>query len=69
MKRLPPRPTELRAETLELIYELLDAHDDTAQLAAGFGDIAWQLHLDYLRVLQRKGRELLAWASAAWDQG
>lgn len=43
-----------------LIYELLDAHDDTAQLAAGLGDIAWELHLDYLRALQRRGRELLA---------
>jgi hypothetical protein len=44
----------------KLIYELLDAHDDTTQLAAGLGDIAWELHLDYLRALQRRGRELLA---------
>jgi hypothetical protein len=43
-----------------LVYELLDAHDDTARLAAGLGDIAWEIHLDYLRALQRKGREMLA---------
>jgi hypothetical protein len=48
------------AELSRLVYELLDAHDDTAQLASGHGDLAWQLHLDYLRALQRKGRELLA---------
>jgi hypothetical protein len=43
-----------------LVYELLDAHDDTARLAQGLGDIAWEIHLDYLRGLQRKGREMLA---------
>jgi hypothetical protein len=52
-------PGELEA----LVYELLDAHDDTAQLAVGRGDIAWAIHLDYLRALQRRGRELLARAS------
>ena len=45
---------------VRLVYELLDAHDDTARLAAGLGDIAWEIHLDYLRALQRKGREMLA---------
>ena len=49
-----------------LVYELLDAHDDTARLA---GDLAsdphWQVHLDYLRDLQRHGRESLARAAAA----
>jgi hypothetical protein len=48
------------AEVTALVYELLDAHDDTARLAAGLGDLAWELHLDYLRALQRAGRELLA---------
>lgn len=47
-------------ELVALVYELLDAHDDTAQLAAGLDDIAWEIHLGYLRALQRKGRELLA---------
>lgn len=47
-------------QVTELVYELLDAHDDTAQLAAGLGDFAWELHLDYLRALQRRGREILA---------
>jgi hypothetical protein len=47
-------------ELTEFVYELLDAHDDTAQLADGLGDLAWAFHLDYLRALQRKGREILA---------
>ena len=44
-----------------LVYELLDAHDDTACLAAALaGDPAWSEHLDYLHRLQRVGRETLA---------
>jgi hypothetical protein len=50
----------LPAELTELVYELLDAHDETAQLAEGLADIAWAFHLDYLRALQRRGREILA---------
>ena len=44
-----------------LVYELLDAHDDTARLAAdrSIGE-CWDAHIDYLRQLQRVGRELLA---------
>jgi hypothetical protein len=46
---------------VELVYELLDAHDDTARLAEAFaGDVRWAAHLDYLAQLQRVGRELLA---------
>lgn len=49
-----------------LIYELLDAHDDTARIAAGMVlDARWQAHLQYLRDLQRVGRELLAKAANA----
>ena len=45
----------------ELAYELLDAHTDTAQLVDGLPyDPSWAAHLDYLRALQRKGREMLA---------
>jgi hypothetical protein len=45
----------------ELAYELLDAHSDTAQLVNGLPyDPSWAAHLDYLRALQRKGREMLA---------
>jgi hypothetical protein len=46
----------------ELVYELLDAHQDTARLASELecGDEAWAAHLDYLRDLQRVGREALA---------
>jgi hypothetical protein len=47
-------------ELTGLVYELLDAHEDTASLAAGLGDIAWLIHLDYLRALQRRAREILA---------
>ena len=44
-----------------LVYELLDAHDDTAQIATGQDlDPRWQAHLSYLRDLQRVARELLA---------
>jgi hypothetical protein len=45
----------------ELAYELLDAHTDTAQLVEDLPyDPSWAAHLDYLRALQRKGREMLA---------
>jgi hypothetical protein len=44
-----------------LVYELLDAHDDTARIATGQDlDARWQAHLSYLRDLQRVARELLA---------
>lgn len=46
---------------VQLAYELLDAHDDTARLViAGVGEEDWPAHLDYLRCLQRRGREVLA---------
>ena len=49
------------ADLAELAYELLDAHTDTAQLIDGLPyDPSWAAHLDYLRALQRKGREMLA---------
>jgi hypothetical protein len=49
----------------ELAYELLDAHTDTAQLVNGLPyDPSWAAHLDYLRALQRKGREVLARAAS-----
>jgi hypothetical protein len=49
------------ASLVALAYELLDAHSDTAQLADGLPyDLSWAAHLDYLRALQRKGREMLA---------
>ncbi len=45
----------------ELVYELLDALHDTAGLAAvPREDLRWEAHLDYLRDLQRVGREVLA---------
>jgi hypothetical protein len=53
------------ADLTRLVYELLDAHDDTARLAADLAtDPRWQVHLDYLRDLQRHGRQSLARAAA-----
>ena len=44
-----------------LVYELLDAHADTADLAAELAaDPAWGAHLEYLRALQRETRAALA---------
>ena len=44
-----------------LLYELLDAHIDTITLAGALeSDECWAAHLDYLRDLQRVGREALA---------
>ncbi len=50
----------------DLVYELLDAHCDTICLAgdADESDV-WAAHLDYLRDLQRVGREALARLPAA----
>ena len=49
------------AVLVDLVYELLDAHDDTMRLAQpAVSDDAWAAHLDYLRQLQRIGREALA---------
>jgi hypothetical protein len=54
-------PASTAAGLAELAYELLDAHADTAQLVDGLPyDPSWAAHLDYLRALQRKGREMLA---------
>ena len=44
-----------------LLYELLDAHIDTIALAGELEENErWAAHLDYLRDLQRVGREALA---------
>src|SRR3954447_16550079 len=49
------------AGVAELASELVDAHTDTAQLADGLAYApSWAAHLDYLRALQRTGREMLA---------
>lgn len=45
----------------QLVYELLDAHVDTQQLAAELEQMpGWSAHLDYLSRLQRVSREILA---------
>ena len=48
----------------ELVYELQDAHVDTIRMANDLDlDPVWAAHLDYLRDLQRVGREALAHAA------
>jgi hypothetical protein len=63
-----PAPEVTREDLLHLVYELLDAHDDTARLAADLAEEPrWRIHLDYLRDLQRVARGTLAHATAASD--
>jgi hypothetical protein len=57
-------------QLIGLIYELLDAHDDTARIARGAAsDPAWEPHLVYLRDLQRLGREVLAAVAGELEAG
>jgi hypothetical protein len=63
----PVPPIAISEQLTLLVYELLDAHEDTARLAAGMAsDSPWAAHLEYLRDLQRIGRETLGNASAGW---
>jgi hypothetical protein len=58
------RGTTPRDHLSGLLYELLDAHIDTIKLAGSLeGNQCWAAHLDYLRDLQRVGRETLARAA------
>jgi hypothetical protein len=55
------RGTEPSEHISGLLYELLDAHVDTITLAGSLAENqSWAAHLDYLRDLQRVGRETLA---------
>lgn len=66
MSEVPGSPGGPWPEPLTtLIYELLDAHLDTLDLAKDLLEDRWRAHLDYLRALQRTGRELLADAGLA----
>ena len=61
-RAMAPLP-EACEQLTRLVYELLDAHDDTARIATGQDlDVHWQAHLSYLRDLQRVTREVLAGA-------
>lgn len=56
-----PRCAQVIRQLTELVYELLDAHRETSQIASEWNlDDPWQVHLSYLRDLQRVARELLA---------
>jgi hypothetical protein len=60
MNPMPPVGESPTEPLTPLVYELLDAHRDTLDLADGLANERWRAHLDYLRALQRAGRELLA---------
>jgi hypothetical protein len=65
MGQMDVQPTQTAQEVeptlLSLVYELLDAHQDTVRLgAAQAEDPLWQAHEQYLRDLQRVSREALA---------
>ncbi len=52
---------EVESTLLGLVYELLDAHQDTVRLGdERTDDGLWQAHEAYLRDLQRVSREALA---------
>lgn len=49
------------ADLTALLYELLDAHQDTMSLAQDLTpEPGWAAHLDYLQGLHRVGRAALA---------
>jgi hypothetical protein len=61
MRMLNEAGTVISERLVDLVYELLDAHRDTIALADDLeGSLVWDAHLDYLRGLQRVGRETLA---------
>jgi hypothetical protein len=63
MRRFAPTSTQLTREALleRLVDELTDAHEDTVRLTAmGRSELEWEVHVDYLRALQRMAREALA---------
>jgi hypothetical protein len=54
------------AALVDLAYELLDAHADTARLAIDEAtDDEWRNHLGYIRDLQRVARGALARATGS----
>lgn len=62
----PVSPADAARRLESLIYELLDAHQQTARLAEDMEwDPEWREHLAQLRRLQRKSREVLSAGSSA----
>jgi hypothetical protein len=65
MRRTATRNRELPS----LIQELLDAHADTVELATErTSTLVWEAHLDYLRALQRRAKEMLARGGGRLDR-
>ena len=62
MRRPVTTPAAPAAHELALLVEeLADAHEDTVRLATGPATrVEWDVHLDYLRAMQRLARETLA---------
>jgi len=68
-RRPVQQPAEVRRRLEAIIYQLLDAHQDTARLADRLDwDPDWAEHLDYLRQLQRVSREALSALSEPAEQ-
>jgi outer membrane biogenesis lipoprotein LolB len=60
---------EVESALLGIVYELLDAHQDTVRLGDERADESlWQAHESYLRDLQRVSREALARITAGTDE-
>jgi hypothetical protein len=48
-------------EVRQLLYELIDAHADTVELATEIATgVAWSAHISYIQDLQRLAHETLA---------
>ncbi|MGN6188903.1 MAG: hypothetical protein ACTHOE_08390 [Conexibacter sp.] len=57
-----PAPSTLNW-LVPLVEELADAHEDTVRMATAPATAPeWEVHLDYLRALQRLARETIAHA-------
>jgi hypothetical protein len=65
-----PRPvSEAEPALVNLVYELLDAHQDTVRFGAeNSADPYWQAHVSYLRDLQRIGKETVARLASGYEE-
>jgi hypothetical protein len=61
--------SEAEPALVNLVYELLDAHQDTVRFGAeNSADPYWQAHVSYLRDLQRVGKETVARIAAGREE-
>ena len=68
-RRPVQQPADVRRRLEAIVYQLLDAHQDTTRLAESLDwDPDWAEHLDYLRHWQRASREALSALSEPAEQ-